>query len=450
MSFLAARSRSRGPTAPIRPLRHPSRGHGRVVTASDPAAAGVPTDISCRLLRNDAGVITEVDAAIVEVLGWRPEQMLGEPSTTFIHPEDQPSAVAAWFEMLGDAGATGVWRGRYRAADGSWRWVETANTNRLDDTDAPAVVSVMRRVAPDVAGVEEELRARKQLLSRLSDALPVGLFQIDLDHRITFTNDRLHAILGVPASATIEAQLAGVVAEDRGALDAAVTAVLADRPVDDVEVRFRAPDAECDPARVCLVSLRPLTDDVDAINGAIGVLSDVTDRVQLRRELEVRATTDSLTGCLNRAAILELLELLLERRSDDGGGVAAIFVDLDRFKDVNDRLGHAAGDSLLVESVRRLRGGLRSGDEVGRVGGDEFLVVCSAVSTPDEALEIAGRLAGELQAGVQVGGRALDLRASFGVAWSDRATSADRLIATADRAMYRAKLAGPGEVRLAV
>ena len=310
------------------------------------------------LTRDAAAIITYVDEGIVDMLGWTPEQLVGLPSTKFLHPEDQPSAIAAWMEMITEPGSIRVWRGRYRAADGSWRWVETVNENHLDDPEE-VVRTSMTRVTVEQVGIEEELRARTQLLSRLSDALPVGLVQIDASRTITFTNDQLHAIVGAPPAATIDALLAGVVADDQPLLDAALTAVLADQPVDDVELRLEAPAR-----RVCLLSLRALTDGEGNVSGAIGCISDVTDRVNLRRELEIRASVDTLTSCLNRAATIELLDMTLARHDGNGPGTAVVFIDLDRFKSINDVLGHAAGDRLLVTAAERLRATVRGSIEL--------------------------------------------------------------------------------------
>ena len=83
-----------------------------------------------QMTRDASGVITSVDEAIVELLGWLPEQLVGSPSTSLIHPADQPGAVAAWMEMITSPGLTGMWRGRYKTAKGSWKWVETENRVR--------------------------------------------------------------------------------------------------------------------------------------------------------------------------------------------------------------------------------------------------------------------------------------------------------------------------------
>ena len=385
------------------------------------------------LTRDAAAIITHVDEGIVDMLGWTPEQLVGLPSTSFIHPEDQPSAIAAWMEMVTEPGAVRVWRGRYRAADGSWRWVETVNENHLDDPEE-VVRTSMTRVTVEQVGIEEELRARKQLLSRLSDALPVGLVQIDARRTITFTNDQLHAIVGAPPAATIDALLAGVVADDQPLLDAALTAVLADQSVDDVELRLEAPAR-----RVCLLSLRALTDGDGNVSGAIGCISDVTDRVNLRRELEIRASIDRLTSCLNRAASIELLDITLARHDGNGPGTAVVYIDLDQFKPINDFLGHAVGDRLLVTAAERLRAAVRGVDRVGRLGGDEFLVICPGVESAARALEVGERLAGVLDVEVDIGPDVVRLKASIGVAWTVEVIDADSLIAQADLAMYTSK-----------
>src|SRR5580658_8586541 len=137
-------------------------------------------DVSAVMIRDTFAVIVSVDEHITDVLGWEPEQLIGHPSTEFVHPEDQPRALATWFEMLERPHETHAWQGRYRTPEGKWRWVECINVNRLDDAANPIVLTTMRRVADQVS-VTEQLRARTQLLNQLSDAMPVGMFQLDTD-----------------------------------------------------------------------------------------------------------------------------------------------------------------------------------------------------------------------------------------------------------------------------
>jgi diguanylate cyclase (GGDEF)-like protein/PAS domain S-box-containing protein len=419
----------------------------------DESVTSGPDRPSCRLSRNEVGLITSVEESMVEILGWRPDQLVGSPSTDLIHPDDQASAVAAWLEMMAAPGTTKTWRGRYRTAGGGWQWVESFNSNQLDDPDNPIVLSVMSRIAVTEMSVEEDLRARKQIISRLADALPVGIFQIDSNLDITFTNDRLHDILGVPPAADTAGQFSVIVNQDRVLLDSALRAVLNDQPVDDLELRFgvSVPHPEFAATRVCQISLRPLTDRDGSVTGAIGCLSDITASVELRRELEIRASVDGLTGCLNRSATFELLDLALRQPSTAESGMAVIFVDLDRFKEVNDQFGHAAGDHALTVAADRIRAAVRGVDTVGRIGGDEFLVVCPDVPSPEVALPVARRVAESMRVSITVAeeGAPIQLGASVGVAWTNRpSNSADALVARADRAMYESKRDDTCEVAL--
>jgi diguanylate cyclase (GGDEF)-like protein len=234
-----------------------------------------------------------------------------------------------------------------------------------------------------------------------------------------------------------------VVPADRDALAHALSAVLCGESVDDVELRLGAGGDAPALGRVCVLAMRPLTDQSGAVSGAIGCLSDVTDRVRLRDELEIRATVDPLTDCLNRAATLTLVESTLA--ATGSAGTALLFVDLDDFKQVNDVHGHAVGDRVLEVCAQRMRSALRGRDRLGRIGGDEFLVVCTEVADVSTALEIAHRIVDEISADVAVDGLVLPVSASIGVAWTDATVDADALIARADTAMYDAKRSPNGE-----
>jgi diguanylate cyclase (GGDEF)-like protein/PAS domain S-box-containing protein len=398
----------------------------------------------CRLVRNEAGVITSIDDSVTEILGWRPDQIMGSPSTVFIHPDDQADAVGAWFAMIGAPGSTRTFRGRYRTADGGWRWIDSENTNCLDDPDNPHVDTIIRPAEAGELSLAGQIRAREELIARLTDALPVGVFQVDRDRRMVFTNGRLHHILGAAPAPEMASVFAVVADDDRPRLDAAVDAALAGREVDRLELHFNVvvPHPDFATTRVCQVSLRPLTDGAGAVTGAIGCLSDVTESVDLRRELELRASTDTLTGCLNRAAIFEFLDLALSSARESGVGVAAIFVDLNRFKEINDRHGHAVGDKALLWAAACIRGAVRHSDAIGRLGGDEFLIVCPDVQSLEAVEPIAQRVSDCIQPVETAEGR-LELGASVGLAWTDgTGESPDALTARADRAMYESKLGG--------
>jgi diguanylate cyclase (GGDEF)-like protein len=250
------------------------------------------------------------------------------------------------------------------------------------------------------------------------------------------SNARAGQILGRCDCHSLAELFAGVATDDLVALDEAWSRVLDQDADATVEVGVHHPRRHG--LRVRL-TLRPLTDDA-GVTGAIACIDDITEPSRLRAQLEIRATYDALTGCLNRASVLAELEQALAEGRDEGTGTAAVFVDLDGFKSVNDTRGHAAGDALLQEIAQQLGAGARRGDVVGRVGGDEFLVVGRGVTSADQAVVIARRLADALAARIdpQPGHSAV---ASIGVAWAapDSEYNADLLVARADGAMYVAK-----------
>ncbi|TQS44061.1 diguanylate cyclase domain-containing protein [Cryptosporangium phraense] len=176
---------------------------------------------------------------------------------------------------------------------------------------------------------------------------------------------------------------------------------------------------------------------------------DITRRkhveAQLRereRELHHLAFHDPLTGLANRTLFYDRLIHALDTHARNGGLVGVLFVDLDGFKQVNDRLGHAAGDVVLLEVAERLRTGLRAVDTVARFGGDEFAILLEGLTTPVNARTAAERVIADVQAPILIDGAPAHVSASIGIAIGGPGDDADDLIREADAAMYEAKSAG--------
>ena len=175
-----------------------------------------------------------------------------------------------------------------------------------------------------------------------------------------------------------------------------------------------------------------------------GAQTDVTERVSAQEQLRYAALHDTLTALPNRALFMELLGQVLDRRKRHPEHLfAVLFLDIDRFKVVNDSLGHLVGDELLVGISRRLESCLRQGDVLARLGGDEFTVLLNDLTHPDEASRIAERIQEVLEAPFFVGGRELFTTASIGIALSaTNYTQPEDIMRDADTAMYRAKALG--------
>jgi diguanylate cyclase (GGDEF)-like protein/PAS domain S-box-containing protein len=178
----------------------------------------------------------------------------------------------------------------------------------------------------------------------------------------------------------------------------------------------------------------------------VGSQTDVTDRKQAEQRLQHDAMHDALTGLPNRVLFLDRLDQAIRRaqRAEPAAAAAVLFLDLDRFKLVNDSLGHQVGDRLLIAVARRLESAVRPPDTVARLGGDEFTVLLDGVSDVHEAAAVAERVQHTLRIPFDIDDRELHVDASIGIALADADAAPDTVLRDADVAMYRAKAEGKG------
>jgi diguanylate cyclase (GGDEF)-like protein/PAS domain S-box-containing protein len=425
---------------------------------SQPDALGVDV-VAPRLVtvrKDQTAVIIDADPGIVRLLGWTAEELAGRRAIDLVHPDDHQRAISSWMDLLTvPSGEARRVRLRHLHRDGRAIWFEITNHNFLGAVEHPYILGEMLDITDEMAA-EEALRASEQLLRRLTEALPMSILQLDADRRVVYRNERVAGTIGIQQGEVLsDAHLAaGVIPGDLPTVTAALDSVLRDGVDVDLEYGFRH---ESTGLRRVDAKVRALAAPDGQVNGAIICLTDVTDAVRMREELHRQANYDALTGCRSRAATLTILEEALALPAT-GRGVAVIFVDLNEFKAVNDRHGHAAGDRLLAHVGALLRAGVRDGDVVGRFGGDEFVVVCRDVGGQPQARRIAETLATALAADTaalhfdsDVGTVQILPRASIGVSWARPGTlDADTLIARADAAMYAAKKTRAGRVALQV
>ncbi|MGO9874966.1 MAG: diguanylate cyclase [Acidimicrobiia bacterium] len=387
--------------------------------------------------KNESAIFLDIDDATSKMLGWSRDDMIGHGSLEFVHPDDHNRALESWMDMLSSPGAQRRARLRYRHADGSWIWLELTNHNLLNDPDQTCVVTEMLDVSDEMAA-HEAVRFREQLLRRVAETVPLGLLHIDRTGEIRYANERLYELLAISKADTTATPFVRLLPDDRTELALALDGLMIDGMDRDLEVAVRTRRA--DDRRLCLLRLRALTDVDGEVGGAIVCVEDVTERVNDRAELERRATYDPLTGCLNRASVLQRLTAQV----GSAVAVGVIFIDLDGFKAVNDERGHSAGDDVLVEVARRAQENIRASDTLGRFGGDEFLVVCPDGNI-DALTAIASRITNSLAPPLVLKHGTISVRASIGIAVADgRDATIESLIAAADTAMYVAKRNGDG------
>jgi len=192
------------------------------------------------------------------------------------------------------------------------------------------------------------------------------------------------------------------------------------------------------------VSISPIRDRRDAVIGAAAITRDISERKRAERALAHQAHHDALTDLPNRSLFQERLDTTLATLRTDGTPLALLLLDLDRFKEVNDTLGHDVGDVVLQQVADRLRGGLRAGDTIARLGGDEFAVLLPGADDAT-ALAVATRLRAALVQPIEVNGLRLEVGTSIGMALGPaHGRDAATLLRRADMAMYAAKRAGQG------
>ena len=189
------------------------------------------------------------------------------------------------------------------------------------------------------------------------------------------------------------------------------------------------------PRRVTVATAEPIHDADGTVAGGVVTIRDITEQRALESRLREAALHDPLTGLPNRALVVDRLEQALRAQRRDRRPAVVVYCDLDGFKQINDGAGHAAGDTALLRTAEALRSVVRPGDTVGRMGGDEFVVVCSGIGTADDAADLVARIE------VALAGGGNGLRASCGTALSRPTDTAESLLRRADEAMYTVKRA---------
>jgi diguanylate cyclase (GGDEF)-like protein/PAS domain S-box-containing protein len=391
------------------------------------------------------GTITYASPAIEALCGRSPEELVGNSGLVLLDDADHGVATSRFGALVG--GARPLRLEHHMAhRDGTTRWVESTLTNLLGDPDVGGVVVNSRDVTESRVALRA-LEESEQRFRSLAASSPIGIVRIEPTGRLTYVNDRFRQIVNRTDPDDQPRYAAEVVhPADRDAAVAAWRAAVAAGEAYDRQVRVDRRDDE-----VCWVHIRtvPLGDEAGHLTGHVGTVEDVTGRLELEARLAHQATHDPLTRLPNRTLLIDRLEVALARGARAGTTVALLFCDLDRFKAINDGLGHSVGDAVLCQVSDVLRGAVRPGDTVARFGGDEFVVLCEDLGGADDAVAIAHRIQASLEAPIPAAGSHVRVSSSIGLALSQPGErDVDDLIGRADTAMYRAKGGGPSRIEV--
>ncbi len=393
---------------------------------------------------NLEGVIQWVSPSVKAVLGWSPEDVIGHQSLEFINMLDHAAVLEKRVLLRAGTPVQG-WEGRYRCADDNFRWMSAQARPMFDAAGAVTGLNLgLRDVHEQVLAREALARSERKFRIAL-DGAPQGMAIVSLNRDFTTVNDSLCRITGRSREWLLSHGVADVLSpEDNEADLLARDALLAGQGEHRIrEVQMVTPDGQ---RRWVIHSIGLLREDDGMPMFYVSQYQDVSEHHRVASELAHRAEHDQLTGLLTREVFLRKSAERgqIERRS--GGQLALIFFDLDRFKDVNDTFGHAAGDVVLAAVADRIRASLRASDLVARLGGDEFVAAAHEVGSADAAIVLAEKIRARIAEPIALPeGPDIVVTASAGTCFG--VEDVQSMIEAADRALYIAKSDGRDRVR---
>ncbi len=391
------------------------------------------------------GHLLDCNRAYADLVGSTVEELIGGTPPDVVHPDDYEMCYQRVRQMLSGEIDNLSFEYRMRPIDSPTtdRWVRsTSSAVRWPNGDLRYLMAVFEDVTERRAS-EQAVRDSEARYRGLIEHAPMVVLSIAHDDRIVFASAEVRSSLGIDPFRLEQRHFSaiGLGADEVTTWTEALQRVRATGADEEVETRVVTPEGD----RWLSGRLAP----GDRPGAVTAYAFDVTQRHRLQAQIERAASHDTLTGLANRATFLYRVDDALSRQRRNGRSLAVVFVDLDRFKVVNDMLGHAAGDEVLIGVAKRITTAVREVDTVGRLGGDEFVVLLEDCLGAEGAALTAERIRQVLLDPLPAGGQEVYVTASLGVVVHPGGpTSADELVGDSDRAMYRAKRNGRDRIEL--
>ncbi|MGZ5051428.1 MAG: EAL domain-containing protein [Methylobacter sp.] len=376
-----------------------------------------------------------VNSAMARMLGYTPEQMLGRPMEDFILEDE--ILVYKQHMKLRMQGKSSHYEQRMRHKDGSARWCSVTNTPLHDTQGNFSGTIAMIRDISEQKHAEKEMRLAALVYRASSQAMMVT----DADNRIITVNPAFTEITGYRLEDVLGKE-SKLLHSDRheSAFYAAMRESIASTGKWHGEIWSRRKNGEIFPE---LLTVDTIYRDDGLVYRRIALFTDITEEKKNEELIWRQANYDSLTDLPNRRMMQDRLQEELKKSRRNKKSLALLFIDLDRFKEINDTLGHDSGDNLLKQAAKRMTACIRETDAVGRLGGDEFIVVLNNLDDASSVGAIANNLLVDLAKPYLLGNELTHISASIGITiYPDDADDVSTLLKNADQAMYAAKQQG--------
>ncbi len=409
------------------------------------------------LITNPDGTIRYSNRAFQTLFAFPPYRLLGRHWLDVIHSGDRVELLAQWQDCAANDEGVAV-EARLISFSGKSLWtrhrIAAAGSDLNSDSDFDSLESCRIHTIEDIRALKSAERAKRAALESLQkecararvtlECIGDAVISTDTDGRVTYLNSVAEALTGWSREAAC-----GQPFDEVFRVISSVTGEAADNPAAQA-MKSRAIVQLA--ANSCLVrsdgselaiedSAAPILNDAGRVSGAVVVFRDRRLSQDSTARMAHLARHDALTGLPNRVALADHVEQAIRLAARHGKRVGLLFLDLDHFKQVNDRLGHKAGDRVLEELARTLESCVRSTDLVCRLGGDEFVILLSEIGRAEDAGKVSDKIHAALAPSRDLDGHTLSLTLSIGISlYPQDGKALDRLLNCADLAMYHATL----------